>query len=544
MLYNATGRENIWVRPLVRLEIPEAFTALSRQQNIIHIILDSAQSDVFLDLIDEPGLRGNFSGFTLYKENAAVAPHTAFGVPSTFSGKLYDGSQSPESFFSDSIQNGFHSQLHQAGYVVNLIPLLSMESGPHTNYFKIPSGYSGTNEDLIRANARKLMDVALFRVFPHFLRVEVYDEGNWFLSSFNSSESDVNSFRQKMFFRDYIDGLAVGLDDPVYNFLHLMPPHPPYVTLEDGSYAGRVLPNTRANYLNEMRPMVVLVNRLIERLKSLGVYNDAGIVIHGDHGSSVGTVVDGQSVTPCLLRLPALLAVKPPEKNGPLKVSSSKTSLLDIAPTMLNMAGHKIPGVFELDSTAPRRRHYFMYDDNRITNYWIDGSVYDTNSCKRAGARNIEFVDKTYEIGTTLKFGMHGNAEGVAQYGWGPGVRGYVWSKSKRAALKVQLGEHHPNTDLILALTYRPYVRREKLPEQRIILSVNGVVVDEWFEHRSRSKSREVRIPADTVKGSEVNIVFDFPDAASPRSLGLGADRKKLGIALMSVRLSVAPHSD
>jgi hypothetical protein len=110
--------------------------------------------------------------------------------------------------------------------------------------------------------------------------------------------------------------------------------------------------------------------------------------------------------------------------------------------------------------------------------------------------------------------------------------------------LKVQLEEQHLNTELMMALTYRTYVRKDKLPEQRIILSVNGVIVDEWIERRSRFTSREVRIPAEVVNGSEVNIVFDFPDAASPKSLGLGADKKQLGIALMSVRLSVAPHSD
>jgi hypothetical protein len=111
LMFSIAGeRDNIWIRDLPDLEIPKALGTISRNQNIFHIILDSAQSDVFLELLDEAGLRDEFSGFKLFAENAAVAPHTAFGVPSTFSGELFDGSKNPVEFFgvplpTDSIAN-------------------------------------------------------------------------------------------------------------------------------------------------------------------------------------------------------------------------------------------------------------------------------------------------------------------------------------------------------------------------------------------------------------------------------------------------------
>jgi hypothetical protein len=536
----AGERDNIWIRDLPNLEIPKALGTISRNQNIFHIILDSAQSDVFLELLDEAGLRDEFSGFKLFAENAAVAPHTAFGVPSTFSGELFDGSKNPEEFFRDAVANGFHSQLYDAGWSVNLVPLLPMNKGSYSNYFEVPSGYRGSKEDLLQLNADKLMETALFRVSPHFLRMKVYNNGNWLLSSKFKNENSVRSFREKAFFKDYIDNLKVGQDGPAYHFVHLTPPHPPYVTLADGTYAGKVLPNSRENFLNEMRPMVQLLNNFIDRLKNLGVYDQAVVVIQGDHGSIIPAISNGISVAPCVPRLPALLAIKRPMSTEALTVSNAMTSLLDVAPTILNLAGQDTNSVFQLDPATSRRRNYFLYSDNRITKYWIEGSVYDAHSCVEAGSKEIEQVREFYTMGTKINFGIQGNADAIAEFGWGPQLNGHSWSKAEKAGLQLLLADTDLHTNLDMDLTFKPFIHKEKLPLQHIRVSVNGTPVDEWIEQTGKIQERRILIPADAIHSNELKIVFEFPDAASPNSLGLGADFKKLGIALRVIQLSTA----
>lgn len=537
MLTTATGRTDIWIRNLPQLEIPETVGALSSQQNIFHFILDSAQSDVFLELVDEAGLRNQFKGFTLFLENAAVAPHTAFGVPSTFSGRLFDGTVSPEEYFDTAVKTGFHSKLFEAGYSINLVPLLGMSEGPNTSYFEIPPGYRGSSEDLIYLNITKLMDSALFRIAPHFLRMGVYNGGNWLLSRTDDPDNGVRSFREKTFFKDYIDKLQVGQEAPAYHFVHLMPPHPPYVTLADGTYAGKVLPGNRENYTNEMRPLVRLLSLLFDKLKALGVYDSAAIVIQGDHGSGVPVYFDGELVEPCLHRLPALLAVKPPTAEGEFTVSSAPTSILDIAPTMLNFIGLNTHDIFKLEASESRIRPFFVYEDNRITNYQIQGSVYDPHSCSKAGSLDIEINRADYVMGTRIDFGMQGNASTITDYGWGPQLKGHSWSKAKKAALVIQVPEQHRDTDLALTLWYNAFINAEKLPRQRIEISVNGAVVDAWVENTGGLTNRRISIPASANATGKLDIVFSFPDAASPASLGIGSDRKALGIALRSVQL-------
>jgi hypothetical protein len=540
MLNDAKDREGIWNREPVRLEIPEAIGALSRENNIFHFVFDSAQSDVFLELVDEANLRDTFAGFTLFLENAAVAQDTAFGIPSTFSGKLFDGSQSPEKYYSDAVENGFHKQLLEAGYVVNLIPLLSMEKGPYTHYFQIPSAYKGTLQDQLQLNTTKLIDVALFRVAPHFLRISIYDDGNWFVSQMIRTSQGSRSFLEKTFFKDYIDELNIALDDPAYHFIHFIPPHPPYVTLADGSYAGEVLPNTRVNFSNELRAMVDLVVQFMDKLKALGIYDQSTIIIQGDHGSVVGAIIDGEEIQPCLPRLPALLAIKRPMKSEALTVSGAFTSILDIGPTILNLAGQDTASVFDLDSSTNRRRHYFAYDEKRLDKYWITGSVFDAKSCEKADSRIIEMAGEGYEMGSVIEFGIQGGAEGILDYGWGTPLQGHCWSKAKKAALLIQIPDKYLNTDLNLDMRFKPFIDEELLPTQRIGVSVNGIHVSDWTEQTGDFKNRTIHIPANAVDSGTLNIVFELPDAESPRAVEAGADSRKLGIALQSVQLSVS----
>lgn len=468
-----------------------------------------------------------------------LAPHTVFGVPTTFSGELYDASRSPEDFYRSAVSTGFHSKLLEKGYSVNLIPQLPMKSAPHTHYFQVPSTYRGTHEQLVRANAKRIMDTTLFRISPHFLRMQIYDNGNWLFSKPNPSQNEATSFLIKALFKDYIDGLTPTQDAPAYHFLHLLPPHPPYVTLANGSYAGEVLPNTRENFKNETRPLIGLLVHMIKRLKTLGIYDSSTLLIQGDHGSGISPVIKRETIRPCVPRLPALLAIKPPNSTGPLKVSNAQTSLLDVAPTVLSIAGENTRSVFHIDPTAELIRPYFKQQGNQIIQYSLQGSVYDRASCKKQGSRQIVVDRPLYTMGVKTDFGVESNATGLLDYGWGSQIQGYSWSRQKKAGLLIRIDEQNQHRALILDLWSRAYLHAEKLPTQRVRLSINDTLVDEWVVQDSLLQHRRISIPGSATGEDELKLTFEFPDAASERSLGLGAGYQKLGIALHSLQLDI-----
>jgi len=519
--------------------LPAPFLELSRKQNVIHFILDSFQTDVFLQLLNENDADRDFSGFTVFKDNAAAAPSTSLAVPAMFLGRLYDGSEPPSRYYADAMTKGFQDTLYDKGYVVNLIPQLSMRLSEHSNYYEIPSNYQGTIADFKRLNAARLDDVALFRNAPHFLRKKLYGGGDWFVSRLFRGDVQVRSFREKAFLSDYIKGVRAVTASPVYNFIHMNPPHPPYVTKADATYAGHILPNTRDNYLNESRPVFALIRRYVAKLKSLGVYDDAMIVLQGDHGSQIDPVIDGQEVEPCLTRLPALLAIKPPGARGPLKISAAPTSVLDIAPTILKLVDKNQRSVFDLKPDSQRTRPYiYMNAKKEVTTlsfYDVDGSVYDPQSCKKVKQVAVSRQKSVYEYGSELRFGMAGNADAFMGVGWGSCAAVFCWTDSHVATLVLPVEKTGSKLDMNVRLM--SFVSEPKVPRQRIRVSVNGEQLGEWVSHKKSLQSFALRIPAERVTGHELRISFGLPDAVVPRALGLGGDKRLLGVALVSLRL-------
>ena len=203
---------------------PEAIFQYSPHRNILHIILDSLQTDVFLEVAQETGLRKEMEGFVLFRGNAGVAPYTSFAIPALFSGRLYDDTTSEHDYYLNAMKHGFQDRLYQEGYRVNIIPEISMENSRYTNYFYIPDDYRGSRSDIVRKKAAFLFDIALFRQVPHLLKKRIYNQNKWFITSWNYEPEDFRSIQQKAFFRNYIKNLNVHGDAPTYTFIHLWPP--------------------------------------------------------------------------------------------------------------------------------------------------------------------------------------------------------------------------------------------------------------------------------------------------------------------------------
>ena len=502
------SREELWVKARASQgRVPMELLKYSSSQNIVHIILDSFQTDIFWELVAEEGLEDDLEGFVLFKENMGTAPYTSFSIPAIFSGRIYDGMQPPSSYYQDSIRSGFQSRLYDAGYTVNLIPHESMGSGKYTNYYDIPSVYGGHWKEIVHANAARLLNVALFRQAPHWVRKQIYNDNNWFIDAdwfidnnwFIKSPVvqpvNVVSFQEKAFVRDYVQNINIGDSKPAYHFLHLIPPHPPYVTLRNGAYAGNVLPNTRENYKNEARAILQLFMDLVDRLKELSIYDSSLILLQGDHGSQILPVVDGETIITCVSRLAALLTIKLPRSSGSLRVSSAQTSLLDIPATITRAIGfgNGMPGrsVFEIDQTEPRKRPFVIYqeggDGPHISKYSINGSVFDPAACVVEGHAAVLINRPQYEYGMEIRFGMMGNSDSYMGFGWGPPSSRARWNDGDRASLVFRIDP--PNSDLVLKVGLAPYVRFEGVPKQTIHVFANGTKIDEWLASEWRMHS-------------------------------------------------------
>jgi len=514
---------------------PEGIHDYSSGRNIVHVVVDNFQTDVFTEIVAEQELEEAFDGFVLYPQNTAVAPHTSLALPGIFSGRVYDGSTSANSYYRESMEHGFQNLLFDHGYTVNLMPLMEMDQGSYTHYYRLPKIFEGSDSDRKKKDISYLLDLSLFRQAPHWLRSWLYNQNNWRLSKQLATPDNVKAFVQREFFEQYTETIHVGRDQAAYHFIHLWPPHPPFSTLPSGRWAGKVLENTRENYLNEARPVTRLLIGLVDKLKAMGIYDQSLIVFQSDHGG-------GYEPDFMPTRMLGLLAVKPVGSRGPLRFSDAPTSVIDVAATILDAVGIErptIPGQSVLDMSDDRRiRHFVFFGDRKdraLHQIIIDGTPYDPGSYSDAERIIMATESSLYRYGDMVNVGLIGAGERYLGSGWATPSDRHIWSNERVASLNLTV--EPASTDLRLVVDLIPHVKAGILPRQRVDIMVNGRKALAWVGEQESKQRLETTIPANWVDSSEMNIRLVLPDAASPAELGTGGDQRLLGIALIGFQL-------
>lgn len=521
--------------------LPDAIAGLSHESNVFHIIMDGFQTDVFMELVEEEGFADKLDGFVVYTDNLAVGKRTVLCVPAIFSGEIYDGTVEESEYFRAAIQRSFHNVLFDNGYVVNLMPHITMENTKHTNYFTSPATYATAPRTRLLRTSSYLVDVSLFRQLPHFAKRFVFNDENWRLSSLVGTPPTHASFQQKAFFRDYIARMHVVHHRPTYTFMHLMPPHPPFVTTADGRYAGRALPNTRENYKNEARAILRMFMDFIARLEALGIYQSSIIVLQGDHGAGFVPPQAGAASSRLASRVSALLAVKASEERGPLRTSTAPSTIADIPATLMDMLAieHPYPGqsLRRLDERAQRDREVvFMTDRSSSTpvmhKWMVLGAVQDTASWHELPSVAVERKVRHYEWGQSLGFGITGTGEPYLSDGWSTTSPTVHWNDGPTAALT--FGITPPERNVAMRFVFFPHIVPGRVDSQRIIMKINGLDVGSVTATENRSLNLDITVRRDVLQSDRMVVSFEFPDAVSPLEIGEGRDPRKLAMGIYS----------
>jgi hypothetical protein len=148
-------------------------------------------------------------------------------------------------------------------------------------------------------------------------------------------------------------------------------PHWPVSLDANCNYIG-ARPMRRPNYTDQARCGIRRVGELLDKLRQLGLYDSSLIIISSDHGVALppnGFVgerdVFGGPLSEIAGSSLALLVVKPPQSNGPVRISEAPSSISDIPATIVDTLGLKnsFSGIsaLKLDEHAPRPRQFAVY---------------------------------------------------------------------------------------------------------------------------------------------------------------------------------------
>ena len=174
----------------------------------------------------------------------------------------------------------------------------------------------------------------MFRLAPHFLKKYVH---NGYLGVVQPLINDANFlkiwyFSHTAFLHHLAKNMSVDRTGPVYKYFHLMNTHWPQVVDGRCNYVGKTRPRNRETVTTQSRCSLDTVIKVLKKLKDLGIYDDALIILMADHGAGIdpynlkptvsGDRHSATAIRPLVVSMATpLMAIKPPGGSGPLQVS-------------------------------------------------------------------------------------------------------------------------------------------------------------------------------------------------------------------------------
>jgi hypothetical protein len=510
----------------------------STKMNVIIIILDTFQSDIFQEIIDEnPEYSNMFYGFTYYRNNVGGFPTTYPSVMYILSGKLYDNSVPISQFIKNtSLHNSLPLVLKENGVRVDIKTGVSTIFPSSKIYdtidgfsWKPHEGYSAENISEITPIYR----LTFFRFVPQALKRYFYRT-----SSTKLENPDIEDE-----YPNFNSAIRVSAPERIFKLFHLRGPHAPFYLNENLIYED--LPQDIAGYKSQAKASLKISYALLESLKRNSSYDNSLIFIIGDHGTGSGTdVVSGG--TPLML-------VKAFNSTGSLAISDSPVSLGDIPKTIADelKLNSSLPGssIFSVNETDSRLRihysyiwhHEYWYKDSLppLREYQISGFSWNTSSWeptyREYTSEGVKYVPPPlYTPGSIIHFGIGGNAEQYLTSGWSGPEEGFRWTDGHTAVFTCSLPK--PETDLILNVTFTPFLGAG-MRSQNLSIWMNEHKLQDVLLTSDMQKLT-IAIPRNYSEKEIQRIKFDLPNAISPSELGISADGRTLGIGVSTLSMN------
>ncbi len=249
---------------------PAEIYQLSHDKNVIHIVLDRFLSETFAEVIERgpDTFDRDFSGFTFFADHLGTFPTTRASMPAMLTGIAYRNETPFYPLISANIRDrSIFSVLAGHGYQINSVsfigydhPPASLPNGQMTVRYTISTPY-GSYRDYVQFAAIQLVDLSLIRHVPHGFKSGVYNDQAWLLESWHSERRkgrNTGPSNHVAFLTEFAGRMTVAQDEPVYTFIHVAIPHPPYVVDAGCSFLGPV-PISAASYADQSRCALLVV---------------------------------------------------------------------------------------------------------------------------------------------------------------------------------------------------------------------------------------------------------------------------------------------
>jgi len=360
----------------------DSVASFSRQENVLHLVLDSFQSDIFEEIvIGNASIEKALQGFTFYIDTLGTHPYTQFAVPAFLSEEVYENNMPKHAFTSTAlsgdtvlnvaVDNGYELDLFAYGFWMQFY-----KESNETRSFTISPDIHAQVGSFDLAEAFKILDLSFFKAAPHWVKKWLYNQQKWRFSQMLKSGEHFSYryFVHDAFLSSFISHVNTDSEQPVYKYMHLMGPHNPLVVKSDCSYAGGVLVVGRESAMDQSRCVLLAVINLFNKLRDLGVYDNTTIFMHADHGGWLPSahvtspVISNRSMRHVSGQASPLLAIKAAHSSQPFIVSKKQVSLIDLPATISDMLDWETDfngvSISDIEEGEDRIRTFYYYPPN------------------------------------------------------------------------------------------------------------------------------------------------------------------------------------
>ncbi len=373
--------------------------SVSEKENIIYILFDRIDTE-YVDFVNNkkyPGFFDDLEGFTYFDSAVSKYTRTFPAVSSMLTGHEYKGDMAGADYLNMVYtEPNFLKELKNNGYSVNIYADRYYEYtdakcllGIADNVEKIDS-YKVNNKRVIRF-LNELSVARAFRLYlANYLADVLYSDaasGKTAELSLLKCESGIYHDDDE-WMSDHIKETELKTDaaDKNFTFIYMHGSHTPHILDENGDVSKN------ATDITQTVGSFKTVKLYLEHLKKAGVYDNATIIISGDHGIPkeetipLHEAVDRGTQT--------AIFIKPKNaKNKRTLVSHAEVSVDNIIPTIISDAKLKCnknygESAFDIPENESRTRTFYQsaYDRNShkliLYKYSIKGNAKDIKNWK------------------------------------------------------------------------------------------------------------------------------------------------------------------
>lgn len=375
---------------------------LAKEDNIVVFVVDRFDHRYYESALeDSPEIFDELKGFTYFNDYITLYPRTFPGIVYTVTGVETDFEASRTQYMKDAYSHSEYLQaLKSEGYDINIYTdsYYGYENAAYMSGYT--SNVSGNTAYEIVDRDNLVLDMirlSLYRYLPFALQQTVGEISTPTFDKYVQYETEHEVYTTDMkdvYNRLTEDEFTFREQDKGFSFIHIAGCHLPNLYNENFE---AVSDDERWDEISSMKQSFKIISEYIKEMKRMGVYDDATIIITGDHAN-----IGSDSEDPYNPHITSLFVKPSGVSEGEMAVSSAQVSQDELFATILAAAGADKADdfgstVFEISEDEDRKRRYCFqrYQDSgyEIVEYEIVGDSDDFD--------NWHIVNR-YELGKSI----------------------------------------------------------------------------------------------------------------------------------------------